>query len=216
MHKKRITIAKTWLIPRTGTKYVAFSMSDNNKSMPLIIALRDSLKFVKTKRELKLLLNSKQILVNGKIVREINYPVNLFDSITLIPAKKSYREVLKAKKIGFEEVSEKESTEKIYKVIGKKILPGKKIQINLSDGKNILSSEKINTGDFIVLDNLKNKILKIKQLKEGEDVIITAGKHIGKTGKIKKIEEQGERKIAELDSKHEKIRTEAKNLFLIK
>jgi len=214
MHQKRITIAKTWFVPRMTSKYIAFSMSDMEKSLPLIVAMRDILKLVKIKKELKLLLNSKQIFVNGKIVRETNYPVHLFDSLSMPAVGKFYRTILKDKKISFKEISEKESAERAYKVIGKKILSGKRIQINLSEGKNIISSEKINTGDFIVLDNLKNKIKSIKQLKEGEEVIITAGKHIGKTGKIKKIEEQGEKKIAEIDSKNEKIRTDAKNLFI--
>jgi small subunit ribosomal protein S4e len=214
MHQKRITIAKTWFVPRTGSKYIAFAMSDREKSLPLIVAMRDILKLVKTKKELNLLLNSKQISINGKVVREKNYPINLFDSLSMPSAKKFYRTVLKAKKIGFEEISEKESSERVYKVIGKKILAGKKVQINLSEGKNIISSEKIDTGDFVKIDNSNNKIKGIKQLKEGEDVIITSGKHIGKKGKIKKIIEEGERKIAEIESKNEKIRTEAKNLFI--
>jgi small subunit ribosomal protein S4e len=214
MHQKRITIAKTWFVPRTGSKYIAFAMSDMEKSLPLIVAMREILKLVKVKKELKLLLNSKQIFVNGKVVRETNYPVNLFDSLSMPSIGKFYRAILKNKKISFKEISEKESSERAYKVIGKRILSGKRVQINLSDGKNIISSEKINTDDFVIIDNLKNKIKSIKQLKEGEEVIITAGKHIGKIGKIKKIEEEGEKKIAEIDSKNEKIRTEAKNLFI--
>jgi len=214
MHQKRITIAKTWFVPRTGTKYIAFAMSDMEKSLPLVVAMREILKLVKIKKELKVLLNSKQIFVNGKVVRETNYPIHLFDSLSMPAINKFYRAELNGKKIGFKEISEKESSERVYKVIGKKILAGKKVQINLSEGKNIISSEKINTGDFIILDNLKNKIKSIKPLKEGEEVIITSGKHIGKTGKIKKIEEQGEKKIAEIDSKNERIRTDAKNLFI--
>lgn len=216
MHQKRITIAKTWFVPRTGTKYIAFAKSNMEKSLPLIVAMRDIMGLVKTKKELKLILNSKQVFVNGKVARETNYPINLFDSLSMPSVNKFYRAVLKDKKIGFEEISEKESSERAYKVIGKKILSGKKVQINLSDGKNIISSEKINTGDFIIIDNLKNKVKSIKHLKEGEEVIITAGKHIGKIGKIKKIEEEGEKKIAEINSKNEKIRTEAKNLFIMK
>ena len=77
--------------------------------------------------------------LNSKIIRETNYPILLFDVLTIEGQKKNYRAILnEAKKITFKEIPEKESLTKTIKVIGKKILSKKLVQINLSDGRNIL------------------------------------------------------------------------------
>jgi len=140
MHVKRKTIPILWPVARTGTKYMAVSTHNKTDSIPLIIALRDILEIVKTKKELKALLNDKKVLINNKIVKEVNYPICLFDALSFPSIKKHFRAEIINKKMNFKEISEKESLVKIFKVIGKKILGNKKVQINLTDGKNIISS----------------------------------------------------------------------------
>ena len=89
------------------------------------------------------MLNEKQILINHKEIRETNYPVCLFDVLKI--GKKNYRASLsKNKKIIFDEVSDKDAETKPYKIVDKKILGGGKVQINLIQGKNIISDEKVN------------------------------------------------------------------------
>ena len=213
MHIKRKTIPTFWPISRTGTKYMAVSTHDKSNSIPLLIVARDILEFVKTKKELKSLLKEKKILINNKAIIEPNYPVCLFDTISLPSINKSYRANLINKKLNLEEISEKESHTKMYKVIGKKLLPNKKPQINLTNGKNILTSEKISVGDFILLGD-DSKISKVISLKKDVEVIAIKGKHIGKEGKIKEIIKEGENTLAILitPSKDE-VKVNIKNLF---
>jgi len=213
MHTKRKTIPTFWPIQRTGNKYVAVSTHEKSNSMPLIIVVRDILNITKSKKELKLLLNEKKIIVNDKIVKELNYPLCLFDTLSLPSIKKYYRANIINKKMNFEEITEKESHVKIYKVIGKKLLKNKKVQLNLSNGKNILSTEKVNVGDFIIINN-ENKILKIISLKKDVEVIAIKGKHLGKEGKIKEMIKEGENTLAVIimPSKDE-VKVNIKNLF---
>ena len=147
---KRNNFGKFWPIPRKGTTYVAVSSHNKKESIPLIIVMRDILKLVKTKKELRKLINEKQIKINGKEIRETNYPICLFDVLALDTLGKNYKAVLsEKKKFVFEEISGKEAKSKPYKVLSKKILAKGNVQLNLMYGKNIISKEKVNIGDSI-------------------------------------------------------------------
>lgn len=213
MHIKRKTIPNFWPIARTGTKYMAVSSHNKTNSMPLIVVMRDILNSVKSSKELKKIVREKKILVNGKIVREDKYPLALFDSLAIPSINKFYKVVLKGKKYHLAEVSEKELSSRIYKVESRKVLPGKKIQINLSSGKNILSNEKIETGNFVLLK--ENKLAKIIKLEKGTEVLVVSGKHSGKSGKIISVEKIGEDKIAEISTKEGELKLNIDTLFAL-
>lgn len=215
MHIKRKTIPTFWPVRRTGTKYMAVPTHNQRNSMPLIIVARDILEIVKSKKELKKVLNEKKIIINGKIVREPNYPISLFDSVSIPSVNKYYRATLNNKKMELTQIKENEANSRIYKVIGKTQLSGKKVQLNLGNGRNILSSENVKTGNFIILDNVKNKILKTIALEKDVSVMIVKGKHAGKSGKIKEIVKEGENVIGKIKSVAGEISTNIKNLFAI-
>lgn len=215
MHIKRNNMPKFWPIPRKGTKYLAVASHDKTKSLPLIIVLRDILKIVENKKEAKKIINEKQIKINSKEIKDINYPICLFDILTL-GNEKSYKTLLSGKKkIFFEEVSGKDSEVKIFKVIDKKILDGKVIQLNLMHGKNIISKEKVNTGDSIVFNFKENKIVKIIPLEKGKDAFVTEGKHAGHIGKIEEIMSRGGKKLAKISSDNGRINVWTKNIIVI-
>lgn len=200
-------------VARTGTKYMAVPSHNQRDSMSLIMVMRDVLKLVKTKKELKKILNEKKVAVNGKIVKEINYPVTLFDSIAIPSVKKFYKVNLK-NKYEVMPVDEKATTTRIYEVIGKKLLAGKKVQLNLSQGRNMVSAEKINVGDYAIVDLAKNKITKVISLDKGVEVIVIAGKHSGEEGKIKEILTSGDQKVAVIKTHKEEIKSNIKNIFV--
>lgn len=101
---------------------------------------------------------------------------------------KNYRILFSTKgKLAPVEISKEESKIKPMKVIGKTSLKGKKLQINLFDGTNILSDKK----DFKTYDSLifsEGKFKEKVDFKEGAFVYITGGKQIGRAGILKKIE----------------------------
>jgi len=214
MHIKRKTIPEFWPIAKTGSKYMAVPCHNQDSSIPLVIAMRDVLKLIKTKKELNKIIQEKKILVNGKIIKESNYPVSLFDSISIPSVKKYYKADLSNKRMVLNEIAEKDSIIRIYKIIGKQILQGKKVQLNLSNGRNILSNEKINAGDFVLVNNQENKIMKVIPLKENVEVLCVKGKHIGKKGKIKEIVKEGENLVARLSVKGGEVKANVNNIFV--
>lgn len=215
MHLKRQEAKKIWPIGRKETKYLAVPSHEKEHSLSLATILREILRLVKTRKELKKLLNENKIKINGRIVKEANYPVALFDSLSFPSINKHYRAVLKGRKIGFKEIQEKEAPIRAYKAINKRVISGKKIQINFSNGRNIVSSEKVNVGDFVMLDAVSNKIVKIFSLQKGLEVLVIKGKHAGASGKIVELVAEGKKRLAclEIPGK-ETILVEVKNLFL--
>jgi len=212
---KRQKIGKFWSIPRKGTKYLARSTHNKHDSIPLVVVMRDILKVVENKKQLKRLLNEKQVLINHKEIREPNYPISLFDVINF--AKKNFKATLSEhKKMTFEEVSDKEAETKVYKILSKNILGKGKIQLNLMQGKNIISNEKVKTGDSIVLNLKEDKIIKFLPMEKGKTGFTLKGKHMGSVGEIIEIMDRGGKSIAKIKSKDGNINVWVKNIIVIK
>lgn len=198
MHLKRQKSPKNWPIYRKGTKYIVRPRFSIGKGLPLLIILRDVLGVVQNRKEAKRALHEKQILVNNKIARDERNNVLLLDTISILPMKKYYRLSLSDKgKFGVKEIKESEANQKISKIVNKKILKGKKIQLNLSDGRNFISDIKCNINDSAKINLKEKKIESCLELKEKAKVIVFAGKHMGGIGIIKKINK--EEKMAKLD-----------------
>lgn len=215
MHLKRTKTEKFWPVPRKGTKYLAVPTHNKKDSVPLVVVMRDILKLVKTKKELKKVLNEKLVKINNKLIRDTNYPVGLFDILSL--QNKNYRAVLdENKKISLKEISDRDLS-KLIKIIGKKVLKKGKIQFNLMDGRNILKNDKLGAevGDSVVFNFSTNKLDKIIKMEKGKTAHVIKGKHLGASGKIDDIIERGGKKLAKITIKNkEKINVWVKNLII--
>ena len=151
MHLKRQKIPKNWPIKRKGTKYLVRPNSNLTKGIPILIILRDMLKVAQNRREVKRIIHSKQLLLNNKFVKDDKACAVLFDTLEIVPSKKFYKiSLAKTGKFTTEEIKKEESNHKISKIVNKKILKGKKIQINLSDGRNFISNVKCKINDSLL------------------------------------------------------------------
>lgn len=210
-HQKRHNVPKTWPIPRKGTTFV---VRRNSIGIPILIVLRDMLKAAKNKKEVKIAIHRKTVLINNKPVINEKKSMELFDVLTLTPSKTNYRLTLNDKgKYDLEELSEKDAKTKISKIIGKKTIKNKKQQINLYDSRNYLSDIKCRVGDSVVLDLSKNKISKVLPLKEKAKVLVINGKHAGRVGVIQKL--LIKEKLAQLKSKEEIFNVLIKQMMVI-
>lgn len=209
-HLKRQRMPKNWPIPRKGTKFIVKPAFNLEGGVPLLIFIRDILNLAQNRKEVKKALHQKNILINGKTARDEKKAVLLFDVVTIVPSKKHYRLELNEKG-KFMQKETQDASSKIAKVINKKILKGKKIQLNLNDGRNYLSDIKCKTNDSVIIDFKTNKITKSLELKEKANVLVFAGKHAGMSGVVNKLEG----KIAELDIEKKKVNVLIKHLMVI-
>lgn len=209
-HLKRQAAPKNWPIPRKGTKYI---ISNNSKGIPILIVLRDVLSLAQNKREVKKAIHKEDLLINGKVVIDEKKSLELFDVLTIIPSKKNYRIILTEKgKYGIEEIKESESKEKISKIVNKKSLKNKKVQINLQDGRNYLFDKKCSVNDSVVIDLVKGEVSKVLPFKEKTNALIIGGKHTGIEGVIQKI--IPEHKMVELKTKEETLNVLIKQIMV--
>ena len=91
MHKKRESVSKIWPITRKGSKFIVVPSHGGENEIPVLILLRDVLKHVQTRKELNKILKENKILVNNKAIKEDNYSLSLFDTISLKYLGKFYR-----------------------------------------------------------------------------------------------------------------------------
>jgi len=195
MHLKRQKVPKNWPTKRKGTTFVVKPNFGMGKGLPILVVLRNVLGIAQTRKEVKKALHERKVLVNNKLAKNEKNSVLLFDTITLVPSKRSYRlELSGSGKFKISEINSEEANKKVSKIINKKTLKGKKTQLNLGDGKNFISDIKCDVNDSVLIKD--GKIEKCLPLKEKIKVFIFAGKHAGKEGIIQKI--KLEKKIAEL------------------
>lgn len=214
-HLKREAVPKNWPVSRKGTTFVVKPNANLEGGLPVLIVIRDILEIANNRKEVKKALNSKNILVNGRVPKSEKNAVNLGDVITIVPSKKNYKLSLKDNgKFNVEEISEKDSGKKISKIFGKKILRGKKVQLNLSDGRNVLYDKEGKTNDSVLIDLKSKKIEKILPLKDKANVIVFAGKHAGKKGQIENLDL--EKKMASVNTEgKDKINVLIKQLMVV-
>jgi len=187
-HLKRQSSPKNWPIERKGTTYIVKPRFSLREGVPLLIVLRDMLKLAQDRREVKKIIHSKQVLVNEKKARDEKNNILFLDTINVLPLKKCYRLELSEKgKFYLNEIKESEVNRKIAKIINKKMLKGKKIQLNLGDGRNFFSDIKCKINDSVEINLKEGKIEKCLPLKEKAKIIVFAGKHVGKKGEIVKL-----------------------------
>ena len=213
-HMKRQVVPKNWPVNRKGTTFVVKATSNLRTGIPVLVAMRDILKVANSRKEVKRAIYEKHLSLNNKPIKEERQAVVLFDVLKISPTKKQYKLILTEKgKFTLMEIPEKESLSKVSKVVNKKILKGKKSQLNLSDGRNYLSEIKCNTNDSVIIDFKENKIKECLPLREKAKVFIFAGKHSGKTGTIEKL--KLERKMASIKTEQNKLNVLIKQLIVI-
>lgn len=212
MHLKRQEAPRRWPVPRKGSVYIVRPGSNLRNGIPVLIVLRDMLKIAQNRKEVKRAIHMRQILVNEKPVTDDKRAVSLFDIITIVPTKKNYIiELSKNRK--FEARETEESGKKVAKIVSKKILKLKKIQLNLNDGSNILSDKDYEINDSVVINLKDKKVSKHLSLKDGANVVVFDGKHAGERGKIEKM--NTENKMAEIEVGGKKINVLIKQIMAV-
>ena len=215
MHLKRQEVPKNWPIYRKGTKYIVRPEFDAQRGVPFLIVLRDMLKVVQNRKEAKRVIHLRQVLMNNKQISDEKNSVTLFDTVTILPSKKHYRmDLLDGGKFSLTEIKDSEANHKIVKLINKKVLTGKKVQLNFEDGMNFISDMKCNVNDSVLVNFKEKKVEKCIPLNEGSEVFVFSGKHSGKSGFLKKMYK--EKGISEIDIEGKTISVLIKQFMAIK
>lgn len=185
-HIVSINAPRPWPINRKAERFVMRPMPGKkmHTAMPLGMVMKDMLQLASTTRETKKLLKEGKVLVNKKKCDEVKYPVGLFDVVDVPDLGQSYRMTLNTRgKLSLIKIDAKESELKPCKILNKTSLKGKKMQLNLDDGTNLLSDNKeYKVGDTLLIGLPEMKVKDHLKLEMGALVYVKAGTKVGTIG----------------------------------
>lgn len=213
-HLKRTTAPRTWPIPRKGTVFVKRPDPSGHPlrfGMPMSIFLREAVGLATSMREVRLILSSKEILVNGLRVRRPDAVVGLMDVVTIPERKTSYRVTINNReRLIAIPIAGKETTLIPSKIISKQVLSGGVIQMGFHNGQTRrVQDAKRAVGGTLLLTTEKKED-EYFPLEKGAAVLIIAGRHVGRVGVVDSIE-----KGVTISIDKESVRTTKPNLFVV-
>src|SRR3990167_5629856 len=120
-HLKRLAAPKSWPIKRKGEKFITRPLAGSHEfglATSLTIMLKDVLGIAKNNREVKHILNNKEILVDGKRRKEPRFLVGLMDVLSIPETKENFRILLDKKgRLRLAKISEDDAKIKLSKII---------------------------------------------------------------------------------------------------
>jgi len=182
-----------WPLSRKAKTYVTTPMPGPHPKyscLPLKVVIRDVLKLAETSTEAVKILNTGKVLVDKKVRKNPKFPVGLMDIIEIPELHARYRINVNKNGLHLERIKEEETGIKLCRIVGKTTIKGGKNQLNLHDGRNILTKENYTVGDSVVIEIPDQKIIKHYSLKKGEHTFVIAGRNMGMKGQIKDIKQR--------------------------
>jgi small subunit ribosomal protein S4e len=196
-HLKRLPAPKHWPIKRKHGKFTTRTIPGphpKEESLTLAILLREVLGYAETMREVKALLSTGQVTVDGRVRKEPRYPVGVMDVIHIESSDESFRLIPKTRGgLRLVPIDKDEASFKLCRIEKKMMVPGGRLQMTLHDGRNLVLPEGKKASDFNTLDTVKIGIpdqsyISTLPLEKGVYAIVTRGKNVGIEGEILSIE----------------------------
>jgi len=186
---------------------------------PLIILLRNRLRYALTKREVTLILMQRQVKVDGKVRTDPTYPAGFMDTIQIEKTNDLFRLLYDTKgRFICHRISGSESKYKLGKVkhveVGKRGIP----YLVTHDGRTFRYPDPlIRVNDTVKFDLASGKILEFVKFDTGNLCTITGGRNMGRIGIIENRERhEGSFDIIHIkDAAGQTFATRATNVFVI-
>lgn len=167
------------------------------KSLPLVIILREMLGYARTAKEAIRIITAGKVKVDGVVRRDHRFPVGLMDVLQIEGAGQIFRILPKPNRgLTPMPISQKEATFKLCKIVGKRNVEGGKVQVNLHDGRSIIlqsqSSRPKTEGEFALggamqLGLPKQNMIGVVPFQTGALGLVIDGRNQGIFGKITTI-----------------------------
>ncbi len=182
---------KAWSIPRKRYKWVINPSPGPhpvNRCIPLLLVLRDMLHYCDNAREAKSVVRSRRVVVDGRLVRDPGFPLGLMDTMSLPDVGEHYRILVDTRgRFQLVPIKDREAEWKLARIENKTVLRGGRIQLNLSDGRNILSKDGHSTRDTLKIALPGQEIMDAYPFQEGSVALLIGGKHVGQLGHIAEV-----------------------------
>jgi len=219
---KRLNAPKHWMLDKLGGVFAPRPSPGPHKlreCLPLIILLRNRLKYALTKREVTFILMQRLVKVDNKVRTDPNYPSGFMDVVNIEKTNENFRLLYDTKgRFTIHRITGEEAKYKLGKVrrvqIGAKGIPF----LVTHDGRTFRYPDPaIKVNDTVKIDLETGKLTDHIKFDVGNLAVITGGNNIGRVG----IVEHRERHPGSYDIVHVKdatgsvFATRSTNVFII-
>ena len=188
---KRLAAPRSWDISRKSSRFVFKPLPGPHpisSGYPLGVVVRDLASMATLSKELKFILKSGKVLVDGKERRTPRFPVGLFNVVSIPAEGADYRLVPSRKGLSLAKVPAEEANAKLCGVSTKTKVKGGHIQYGLHDGRSVLDdSLGVAPGDALLLEVPSQKVLGNVKLARGSLGLVLTGDRAGEIGKISEV-----------------------------
>nr|BAK03384.1 predicted protein [Hordeum vulgare subsp. vulgare] len=188
-HMKRIAAPSHWMLDKMSGVFAPRPSAGPHKlreCLPLIILLRNRLRYALTRTEVTKIVMQRLIKIDGKVRTDGTYPCGFQDVVTIDKTGENFRLLFDTKgRFVVQPISSEEAKYKLCKVkrvtVGKEGIPF----ITTHDGRNIRYPDPlIKANDSVKLDLESGKITDFVKFDIGQVVMVTGGRNMGRVGVI--------------------------------
>lgn len=221
-HLKRMYAPKHWMLDKLKGRWAPKPGAGPHKlreCMPLIVMLRERLKYALTYKEVKMIVMQRLIKVDGKVRMDMFFPAGFMDAITIDKTKENFRLLWDTKgRFRMHKISKEEAAYKLCRV--KKIVVGPRgiPYARTHDGRTLRYPDpEVRANDTIQLEVPSGKMLQHVKFAVGNLAMVGGGNNIGRVGVISKREPHpGSFEIVHLkDAAGHEFATRLQNVFVI-
>ncbi|CAH2249005.1 40S ribosomal protein S4 [Pararge aegeria] len=188
-HLKRLNAPKAWMLDKLGGVYAPRPSTGPHKlreCLPLVIFLRNRLKYALTGNEVLKIVKQRLIKVDGKVRTDPTYPAGFMDVVSIEKTNELFRLIYDVKgRFTIHRITPEEAKYKLCKVrrvgTGPKNVPF----LVTHDGRTLRYPDPlIKVNDSIQLDIASAKIMDFIKFESGNLCMITGGRNLGRVGTI--------------------------------
>lgn len=188
-HLKRLNAPKSWMLDKLGGVFAPRPSTGPHKlreSLPLIIMLRNRLKYALTGAEVKKIVKQRLIKVDGKVRTDTNYPAGFMDVVTIEKTGEFFRLLYDVKgRFILHRITPEEAKYKLCRVKRVQVGPKGVPFLTTHDARTIRYPDPlIKVNDTVKVDLATGKIDDYIKFDSGNMCMVTGGHNLGRVGII--------------------------------
>jgi len=192
-HLKRLAAPNHWMMNKMGGIFAPRPNAGPHilkECVPLIVLIRNRMKYALTAAEVQLIVRKRMIKVDGRVRTSGKYPIGLFDIMTIVKTGENFRCIYDNKgRLYAQPISEEEASWKLCKVARKQKITSSIPVLRTTCSRTITYPHPdIKSRDTIKISLPDGKIMEWWHFKTGQIAITTGGKNRGRIGIITLIE----------------------------
>jgi len=188
-HLKRLAAPKSWMLDKLGGVFAPRPRSGPHRlreSLPMMLILRNKLKYALTGSEVTKIVMQRLIKVDGRVRTDIKYPAGFMDVLAIEKTNDYFRILYDVKgRFILHKITPEEAKYKLCRVV--KIATGPRgiPYLVTHDGRTIRYPDPlIKAHDTIRLDLQTGKVLDFLKFETGNLCFVTGGHNLGRIGVI--------------------------------